>query len=78
VSDPDGTLDQANEALVERLSQLDAQTETVWFRDWNRDGNNGLPATEFYDLDHLNAQGAERFTRQLVGWMGECGLAEGW
>jgi hypothetical protein len=78
VSDPDGTLDQANEALVERLSQLDAQTETVWFRDWNRDGNNGLPSTEFYDLDHLNAQGAERFTRQLVGWMEECGLAKEW
>ena len=78
VSDPDGTLDQANGALVERLSQLDLQTETVWFRDWNRDGNNGLPSTEFYDLDHLNAQGAERFTRQLVGWMEESGLAEGW
>lgn len=77
VSDPDGTLDQANKALAERLTQLDAQADKVWFRDWNRDGNNGHLPTEFYDLDHLNAQGAERFTQQLVGWMEECGLGVG-
>ena len=78
VSDPDGTLDSAGQAMVQRLAELDQGSAAVWFRDWNRDGRSGLSPTEFYDLDHLNAQGAERFTRQLVGWIEESGLAEGW
>ena len=78
VSDPDGTLDVAGQAMVRRLAELDQRSEQVWFRDWNRDGSNGLRSNEFYDLDHLNAKGAARFTRRLLGWMQECGLGEGW
>ena len=69
ISDPDGTSTEGAVQTIQRLEKLAADCPGVSFRDFNLGGRNDFVSEEFYDLDHLAAPGAERFTRMLADWM---------
>lgn len=71
VADPDGTTNAGALQTVQRLEKLAADCEGVSFRDFNLAGKNDFVSAEFYDLDHLAARGAERFTQMLADWIGQ-------
>ena len=69
VADPDGTSQSGAAATVRRLEELAGRVKGVSFRDFNLSGKNDFVSQEFYDLDHLAARGAERFTKMLADWI---------
>ncbi|CAN5333937.1 hypothetical protein BH23VER1_BH23VER1_23820 [soil metagenome] len=70
-ADNDQTGPEDYAAVVRRLAALDAAHPKVYFRDFHRDGNHQFGPDHFWDLDHLNADGARAFTPILVDTLAE-------
>ena len=65
VVDDDGTTQKGYRELVGRLKQLETEYPNLVFVDLLQGGNHDFLPEMFKDLDHLNALGAAKLTRQL-------------
>ncbi len=70
-ADNDQTGDGDYDTIVRRLTALASRVPKVAFRDFNNGGHHEFGAELFWDLDHLNADGARAFSPALVKAMAE-------
>lgn len=68
-ADPDNSSHEGLDDLVRRLQALDAQHPLIWFKDTNLSGRHQLQHEDFYDADHLNQKGADKFTPMVSAWI---------
>jgi len=70
-ADPDGSTHQGQAETVARLKELDASNPLVWFWDVNKSGAHDFEPEQFYDVDHLNLNGATDLTQRVATWITE-------
>jgi hypothetical protein len=74
--DPDGTSHEGFREVVRHMEALDQATPHLWFRDFHKDGSHDFPPGEFYDVDHLNRQGAGHLAVLIQEVMRQCDADE--